>query len=86
MFEDLDSVTSCSKIIGLVWFLCLMSTLFRLFNAKAILLEEQLWYYLTHSWEDKGGSYLSQGYLSESEHNSATEVRTRVLRFRSPPF
>ena len=31
-----------------------ISTLFRLFNAKAILLEEQLWYYLTHSWEDKG--------------------------------
>ena len=25
-----------------------------LFNAKAILLEEQYWYYLTHSWEDKG--------------------------------
>ena len=25
-----------------------------LFNAKAILLEEQQWYYLTHSWEDKG--------------------------------
>ena len=24
-----------------------------LFNAKAILLEEQQWYYLTHSWEDK---------------------------------
>ena len=22
-------------------------------NAKAILLEEQQWYYLTHSWEDK---------------------------------
>ena len=39
----------------LVWFLCLMAykTFFRLFNAKAILLEEQLWYYLTHSWEDK---------------------------------
>ena len=31
-----------------------MSTLFRLFNAKAILLEEQLWYYLTHNCEDKG--------------------------------
>ena len=31
-----------------------ISTLFRLFNAKAILLEEQYWYYLTHSWEDKG--------------------------------
>ena len=26
----------------------------RLFNAKAILLEEQQWYYVTHSWEDKG--------------------------------
>ena len=26
----------------------------RLFNAKAILLEEQLWLYLTYSWEDKG--------------------------------
>ena len=24
-----------------------------LFYAKAILLEEQQWYYLTHSWEDK---------------------------------
>ena len=24
-----------------------------LFITKAILLEEQLWYYLTHSWEDK---------------------------------
>ena len=24
-----------------------------LFNAKAILLEEQKWYYLTHSWVDK---------------------------------
>ena len=26
----------------------------RLFNAKSILLEEQYWYYLTHSLEDKG--------------------------------
>ena len=25
-----------------------------LFNAKAILLEEQQWHYLTHSWKDKG--------------------------------
>ena len=40
---------------SLVWLLCLMAYQpFRLFNAKAILLEEQLWYYLTHSWEDKG--------------------------------
>ena len=39
----------------MVWLLCLMAYQpFRLFNAKAILLEEHLWYYLTHSWEDKG--------------------------------
>ena len=43
---------------GLVWFGLVplfngISTLFRLFNAKAILLEEQQWYYSTHSWEDK---------------------------------
>ena len=30
-----------------------ISTLFMLFNAKAILLEEQWWCYLTHSWEEK---------------------------------
>ena len=34
---------------------------FRLFNAKAILLEEQLWYYLTHSWEDKGVHTFPKG-------------------------
>ena len=55
-----------------------------LFDGKAILLEEQYWYYLTHSWEDKGTHTFPQGYLPESERNSATEVRTRVQRFRSP--
>ena len=30
-----------------------ISTLYWLFNAKAILLEKRGWYYLTHSWEDK---------------------------------
>ena len=39
---------------GLVSLFSGISTLFRLFNAEAILLEEQYWYYLTHSWEDKG--------------------------------
>ena len=44
---------------GLVWFGLIslfngISTLCRLFNAIAILLEEQVWYYLTHSWEDRG--------------------------------
>ena len=36
-----------------------------LFNTKFIRLEEQWWYCLTHSWEDKKGSYLFQGYLSK---------------------
>ena len=33
---------------------------FRLFNAKAILIEEQL-YYLIHSWEDKGVHTFPKG-------------------------
>ena len=48
-----------------VWFLVSLfngiSTLFRLFNAKAILLEEQYWFYLTHSWEDKGVHTFPKG-------------------------
>ena len=35
--------------------------IWRLFNAKSILLEEQLWYYLTHSWEDKGVHTFPKG-------------------------
>ena len=37
---------------GLVSLFNGISTLFRLFNAQVILLEEQYWYHLTHSWED----------------------------------
>ena len=32
-----------------------------LFNAKAILLEEQYWYYLTHRWEDTGVHTFPKG-------------------------
>ena len=32
-----------------------------LFNAKVTFLEEQLWYYLTHSWEDKRVHTFSKG-------------------------
>ena len=32
-----------------------------LLNAKAILHEEQLWYNLTHSWEDKGVHTFTKG-------------------------
>ena len=43
-----------SVVFGLVGFFVLWHiNPYRLFNAKANLLEEQLWYYLTHSWEDK---------------------------------
>ena len=45
--------------VGLVSLFNGISTLFRLFNAKAILLEEQ--YYLTHSWEDKGVHTFPKG-------------------------
>ena len=46
---------------GLVWLFNGISTLFRLFNAKAILPEEQQWYYLTHSWEDKVAHTFPKG-------------------------
>ncbi len=42
-----------------------ISTLFRLFNAKAILLEEQQGYYLTHSREDKGAHTFPKGICSK---------------------
>ena len=54
-----------------------------LFNAKASFLEEQQWYYLTNSWEDRWTSYLSQGHLTESERNIVIGVQTRLLRFLS---
>ena len=36
-----------------------------LFNAKAILLEEEQWYYLTHSWEDKEVHTFPKGICSK---------------------
>ena len=47
----------CICLYGFVWFDFFVKwyiNLCRLFSAKAILLKEQLWYYLTHIWEDKG--------------------------------
>ena len=41
-------------LIGLLSLFNGISTFVGYFDAKAILLEEQLWYDLTHSWEDKG--------------------------------
>ena len=46
---------------GLVSLFNGISTFLGYFNAKAILLEEQQWYYLTHSWEDKGVYIFPKG-------------------------
>ena len=51
--NNLHTVVRFQVFFDLVQFLYLMAHL-PLFNAKALLLEEQQWYYLTHSWEDKG--------------------------------
>ena len=59
--------THCNHLVVLFYWFGLVSlfngisNLFRLFNAKAILPEEQLWYYLTHSWEDKGVHTFPKG-------------------------
>ena len=78
------SLGRIGRLAGLLLLFSWHISFCRLFNAKAILQEEHQWYYLTDSGEDKGDSYHFQGYLSESELKSATGVRTRLLRFRSP--
>ena len=50
-----------------------------LFNAKAILEEEQLWYYLTHRWWGLGSSNLPHGYTSKSGHNCWNAIWTCSL-------
>ena len=77
--------------------LCLMAYQpFRLFNAKAILLEEQLWYYLTHSWEDKGVHTFLKGICPkvnviarleyEIAYNDSAVHRFKQLLHEPPPL
>ena len=84
----------CSFFV-LVWFLCLMAYQLLLFNAKAIL-EEQWWYYLIHSWEDKGvhtfpkGICLKVNVIARLEfelayYDSAVQ-RFNHYTMRTPPF
>ena len=61
---------------GLVSLFNGISTLFRLFNAKPYLLEEQYWYYLTHSWEDKGVHTFPKGICPKV--NWSTNSRTTI--------
>ena len=48
-----------------------------LFNAKAVPLEEQYWYYATHSWEDKwvhtflNGTYPKVNVIARLEYELA---------------
>ena len=81
---------------GLVYLFNGISTLFRLFNAKAILLEEQCWYYLTHSWEDKGVHTFPKGICPKVNVIARREYElayydSALHRFnhyttRTPPF
>ena len=59
---DLAHKLICNKRYTL-YFLVLMFNGMWLFNTNDILLEEQQLYYWTSWWDDKWGSYLSQGYL-----------------------
>ena len=53
-----------------------------LFNAKAILPEEQQWCHLTHSCEDKGDHTFPKCICPKASLNSsASGVRTRLQRF-----
>ena len=79
---------------GLVWLFNGISTLFRLFNA--ILLEEQSWYYLTHSWEDKGVHTFPKGICPkvnvivrleyELAYYDSTVQRFTHYTTRTPPW
>ena len=59
LYVTLNLDNGTFKPFSLVSLFNSISTLLRLFNAKAILLEEQ--YYLTHSWEDKGVHTFPKG-------------------------
>ena len=67
-----------------------------LFNAKAILLEEQQWCFLTHSWEDKGvhtfpkGICMKVNIIARLEfkltYNDSTVHRFNYYTTRIPPI
>ena len=68
-------------VSGLVSLFNGISTLFRLFNAIAILLEEQYWYYLTHSWEDYGVHTFPKGVCPKVDVIARLELDSAVHRF-----
>ncbi len=72
-----------------------ISTLFRLSNSEAILPEEQFWYYLTHSWDEKGvhtfpkGICLKVNIIARLEYelayNDSAVHRFNHYTMRTPP-
>ena len=72
--EKIISLSLVSLINGI-------STFFRLFNAKAILLEELLWYYLTHSLEDNWVHTFPKGICPKVNEIARLEFELCVQRF-----
>ena len=83
-----DTINVFILRFGLVSLFNGISTLFRLFNAKAILLEEQKWYYLTHSWEDKGVRTFPKGICPKVNVIARTTILQSIaltITPRGPP-
>ena len=55
-----------------------------LFNVKAILVEKQQEWYLTHSVEGKEINIFFQKYVYKSQRNSMTGIWTRLQQYCSP--
>ena len=65
--KELNWTLLTMVILWFGWFLCLMA-----YQPLQATLWKNSWDYLTPSWMVKGSSYLSQGYLSETELNNVT--------------
>ena len=53
----------------------------RLFNTSDTLLEEQLWYYLTHSWGDKGVHTFHKGICPKVNAKARLEYELAYYDF-----
>ena len=89
-------ICDCLVWFGLVSLFNGISTFFSLFNAKTIPIEGQSWYYLTHSWENKGVHTFPKGICPKVNVIAWLEFKlayydSAVHRFnhyttRTPPF
>ena len=65
-----------------IWFLCFYGI--SSFVGKAILVKEQLWYYLNYIWRDKGVHAFTKGISPKVNVICATGVWTHLLWGHSP--